>query len=71
MPPTLADLRGRFEAAAMAVPKHPEFDTEKKQALADAVTDLPQPTTLYEVDAKRALATSHGFAQRPANALPA
>jgi hypothetical protein len=47
----------------MAVPKHPELDTEKKQALADAVTELPQLTTRYEVDAKKALATSPGFAR--------
>ena len=71
VPATLAELRGRFEAPAKAVPKHPEFDSAKKQALADAVTELPQATTLYEVDAKKALATSHGFAQKHANALPA
>ncbi len=51
---TLADLRGRFDALAKAVAKHADLDADKKQALADAVTELREAATLYETDANEA-----------------
>jgi type I restriction enzyme M protein len=67
---TLADLRGRFDALAKAVAKNADLDTEKKQALADAVTELRAAATLYETDAKKLLASLHAFGQKYAKALP-
>jgi type I restriction enzyme M protein len=68
---TLTDLRGRFDALANTAAKHAGPDAEKKQALADAVTELREAATLYEVDAKKLLAGLHTFGQKYANALPA
>jgi type I restriction enzyme M protein len=67
---TLAGLRGRFDALAKAVAKHADLDAEKKQALADAVTELCGAAALYEADAKKLLAGLHAFAQKYAKALP-
>jgi type I restriction enzyme M protein len=68
---TLADLRGRFDTLAEAVAKHADLDAEKKQALADSVTELREAATLYEADAKRLLASLRAFRQKHAKALPA
>jgi len=67
---TLADLRGRFDALAKAVAKHTDLDADKKQALADAVTELREAATLYEADARKLLASLHAFGQKYAKALP-
>jgi len=67
---TRADLRGRFDALAKAVAKHPDLNGDKKQALADAVTELREAATLYEADAKKLLASLHTFGQKYAKALP-
>ena len=67
---TLADLRGRFDALAKAVAKHADLDADKKQALADAVTELREAATLYEADAKKLLASLAAFGQKYAKALP-
>ncbi len=66
---TLADLRGRFDALAKAVAKHTDLDAEKKQALADAMTELCEAATLYEADATKLLASLHAFGQKYAKAL--
>ena len=67
---TLADLRGRFDALAKAAAKHADLDADKKQALADAVTELREAATLYEADAKKLLASLAAFGQKYAKALP-
>jgi len=67
---TLADLRGRFESLAKAVTKHAKLDADKRQAVADAVTELREAETLYETDAKKLLAELRTFSQKYAKALP-
>ncbi|MGE3729358.1 MAG: N-6 DNA methylase [Lysobacterales bacterium] len=67
---TLADLRGRFDALAKAAAKHTGIDAGKKQALADAVAELREASTLYEADAKKLLAALAAFGQNYAKALP-
>jgi type I restriction enzyme M protein len=67
---TLEDLRGRFDRLADAVTTYTELDAEKKQALADAVTELREAATLYEDDAKMLLASLHAFGQMYAKTLP-
>ena len=67
---TLADLRGRFDALAKAAANYTDLDAERKQALADAVSELCEAATLYEADAKRLLASLSTFGQRHAKALP-
>ncbi len=67
---TLADLRGRFNSLADVVAKHADLEAEKKQALADAVTELREAATLYETDAKKLLASLDAFGQKYANTLP-
>jgi type I restriction enzyme M protein len=67
---TLADLRGRFDALANAVVKHADLDAGKRQALADAVTELREAATLYEADAKKLLASLHVFGEKYTKALP-
>jgi type I restriction enzyme M protein len=66
----LADLRGRFDALAKAVAKYTDLDAEKKQALADAVTEVREAATLYEADAKKLLGSLHAFVEKYAKALP-
>jgi type I restriction enzyme M protein len=66
---TLADLRRRFDAFAKTVAKHTEVDAEKKQVLANAVTELRELTALYGVDTKKLLAGLHAFGQKYVNAL--
>jgi len=67
---TLADLRRRFDALAKAVAKNAGLDGERKQAMADGVTELREAATLYEADAKKLLASLHAFGQKYAKALP-
>jgi len=67
---TLADLRGRFDALAGVVAKHADLDSERKQALTDAATELREAATLYEADAKKLLASLHVFSQKYTRALP-
>lgn len=65
---TLADLRGRFDALAKSVAKHADLDAAKKQALADAVTELRAAATLYETDRKKLLDAIAGFVVRHSRA---
>ncbi len=67
---TLADLRGRFDALAKAVAKNADLDGERKQTIADGVTELREADTLYEADAKKLLVSLHAFGQKYAKALP-
>ena len=67
---TLADLRGRFDALAKAAAKNVDIDADKKQSLADAVAELREAATLYEVDAKKLLASLAAFGQKYAKSLP-
>jgi type I restriction enzyme M protein len=67
---TLADLRARFDALGKGAAKHADMDTNKKQALVDAVTELREAATLYEVDAKKLLASLAGFGRKYAKTLP-
>jgi len=67
---TLADLRGRCDALAKAVARHADLDAGKKQALADAVTELGEAATLYEPDAKQLLVSLSAFGQNVGRTLP-
>jgi type I restriction enzyme M protein len=67
---TLADLRRRFDALAMAASKHADIDAGKKQAVADAVPELREAATLYEADAKKLRVSLTAFGQAYAKALP-
>jgi type I restriction enzyme M protein len=67
---TLADLRGRFDVLGGAVAQHAELDTQKKQVLAQAVTELCEAVTLYERDGGKLVTLLHAFDQRYAEALP-
>jgi type I restriction enzyme M protein len=68
---TLADLRGRFDALAKAVTTSAEIDSDRKQALADAVTELSEAATLYEADARTLHAGLAAFVEKYAKAPPA
>ena len=67
---TLTGLRGRFERLVDAVAKHAQLETEKKQPLADAATELRDATALYEADRKKLLANLRAFGQKYAKAPP-
>lgn len=67
---TLADLRGRFDALAKAAATHADLRADQKQALGDAVGELREAATLYEVDAKKLLASLGAFGQKYSRALP-
>jgi type I restriction enzyme M protein len=67
---TLADLRGRFDALAKATTKHRDIDPNKKQALADAVSEMLEASALYEADTKRLLTRLNAFSQKHAKELP-
>ncbi|MGH7509813.1 MAG: type I restriction-modification system subunit M [Gemmatimonadales bacterium] len=67
---TLANLRGRFDALAKAVAKRAGLDAEKKEALANAVTELGETVTLCEADSKKLVSTLHAFEQEHAKTLP-
>jgi type I restriction enzyme M protein len=67
---TLGELRGRADALAKAVATHTDLNADKKQAVADAVTELGEAATLYEPDAKKLLTSLHAFGQKYAKALP-
>ena len=67
---TLADLHGRFDVLAKATAKHADLDTDKKQSFSDAVTELRDAATLYELDAKKLRKSLAAFVQKYAKALP-
>jgi len=67
---TLADLRGRFDRLADAVANHAELDSEKKQPLVDASSELREAATLYETDRENLLTSLRAFSQKCAKALP-
>ncbi len=67
----LADLRGRFDRLAQAVGKHETLDPEKQQTFADAMTELREEVSLYEVDRKKLLTAIGHFVKTFAKALPA
>ena len=67
---TLSDLRGRFNVLAKAAAKHVEFEAGKKQAVADAVTELGEAATLFEADAKQLLASLSAFTRKVAKTSP-
>ncbi|MCX5825594.1 MAG: N-6 DNA methylase [Deltaproteobacteria bacterium] len=67
---TLTDLRGRFDRLAVAVAKHAELDTAKKQSLAEAATELRETVTLYERDREKLLENLSAFNRKHARSLP-
>jgi type I restriction enzyme M protein len=67
---TLAELGGGFDALAKETAKHSGLDVAGKRALADAVAELREATTLYEADAKKLLASLRTFGRKHAVALP-
>ncbi|MDF0665486.1 MAG: class I SAM-dependent DNA methyltransferase [Nitrospira sp.] len=67
---TLDDLRVRFDVLAKAVAEQADLDADKKESVANAVTELREAHKLYEVDAKKLLASLSAFGQKYAKALP-
>jgi type I restriction enzyme M protein len=67
---TLADLRNRSDVLAAVATKQATLNAEKKQPLADAVTELGEAATLYEFDARKLRANLAAFVQKVAKALP-
>jgi type I restriction enzyme M protein len=67
---TLGDLRGRFDALAAVVEKLTDLDTEKKQPLTEAVSELHQAAKLYEADAKKLLGSLTAYGQKYTKKLP-
>jgi type I restriction enzyme M protein len=67
---SLADLHRRFDALAKTVAKRADFAAEKKQALADAMTELSDAITLHSSDAKKLLENLSAFSQKYSKALP-
>ena len=67
---TLADLCLRFDALATAVSSHADIDSEPKQLLANAVTELRDAATLYGVDAKVLRDRLRAFGRKYARTLP-
>jgi len=68
---TLADLRGRSEMLAGAVTKCGGIDVERKQAVADAMSELRDSIAPYETDRAALLAALEAFGKKYAKALPA
>jgi type I restriction enzyme M protein len=66
---TLVNLFGRFDALAKAAATA-HADADKKQALAEAVTELCEAHTLYVTDAKELLLSLTAFGKQYAKALP-
>ncbi|MBI2840459.1 MAG: N-6 DNA methylase [Acidobacteria bacterium] len=66
---TLAELREHFERLTAAA-DHAGLDADRKQSVSGTVTELREATSLYESDAKKLLATLHGFTQKNARSLP-
>lgn len=67
---TLADLRVRFDLLAKAVAERADLDVDKKEPLANAVTELREAHKLYEVDVKKLVASLSAFGQKYTKALP-
>jgi type I restriction enzyme M protein len=67
---TLADLCGRFDRLADAVAKHVKLGADKKQSVADAVSELREADELYEADRKKLLEEIGDFTKKYAKALP-
>jgi len=67
---TLAGLSRRFDMLAKAIPQQAELDVEKKQALADAATELRDAAALYAPDAKKLRESLAAFIQKHAKVLP-
>lgn len=67
---TLVDLRVRFDVLAKAVAERLDLDADKKEPLANAVTELREAHKLYEVDVKKLVASLWAFGQKYAKALP-
>jgi type I restriction enzyme M protein len=61
---TRADLQGRFDTLAQAVAKHPDLESEKQQALANAQAELLDAATLYLTDRDQLLAALTAYTTR-------
>jgi len=67
---TLTEVLQGFEVLAKAAAEHGELDAGKKQALADAVTELRDAAALYAPDAQKLCESLVAFGQKHAKALP-
>jgi len=67
---TLDDLRQRFVPLAKAVAQQADLAAVKKQALADATTELRDAAAPYETDRTKVLGALRGFGKQYAKALP-
>jgi type I restriction enzyme M protein len=61
---TLVDLRKRVDCLASAVAYHSELEAGKKQALAEAATELEETATLFETDWETLLTNICSFNQK-------
>ena len=59
----LADLREHFDALSKTVATSTLLSSEKVRALSDAVTELDEAATFYEIDAEKLLAGLQDFAK--------
>jgi type I restriction enzyme M protein len=67
---TLTDLREHFDSLAESSSTSSTLNSENIQALSQAVTELDEMAPLYEVDAKKLLASLKAFGERYASSLP-
>jgi type I restriction enzyme M protein len=67
----LGSIRGGFKKLIEAAKKHSEMEAEKKQALANAESELAEAYKLYESDRKKLLGSLATFINRHCDKLPA
>jgi type I restriction enzyme M protein len=67
---TLADLGGRFNALAKAVEQQTTLGPDRKQALADGVTESSKAASLYEPDATKVREALAAYCRKYAKAPP-
>jgi type I restriction enzyme M protein len=66
----LEDMVGRFDALAEVEAEHAGLETDKKQPILDAVTELREATALYEADAKKLIANLQAFGREYSDSVP-
>jgi type I restriction enzyme M protein len=67
---TLTDLRGRFDTLTKVVAKMKELEAGKKQAFADAVSEMKDAEALYEADAEKLRQALAAFVQKIGMTVP-
>ena len=68
---TLAELKKQLQAFAVSVTPLDNVDADKKQSLAEALTELAEALATYEADRKGLVVDLEAFGEQTAKALPA